>query len=255
MLTTTAYKHFVIVFVACTILCDSNDKRRNHYLQYARDLLKLYVDKSRHIYGSTFVVYNVHSLVHVADDATKFNCSLNDLSAFPFENYLQTLKYYVRNSKNPTAQVVKRIEEIEWHNNEENLTSGYRYISTKPKDNCFILKSEDYVFIKEKRPDGYYLCDIVKQRHTESFFKDPCDSKIINVAFVKNPYRSKRKLLQVNELSRKVVCLSYQNGHVLIPLLHGDEHAKNVSKFVVLGDSQTSYALICYVLQNTHFVL
>ena len=140
VLTTTAYKHFVIVFVACTILCDSNDKRRNHYLQYARDLLKLYVDKSRHIYGSTFVVYNVHSLVHVADDATKFNCSLNDLSAFPFENYLQTLKYYVRNSKNPTAQVVKRIEEIEWHNNEENLTSGYRYINKAQRQLLYLEK-------------------------------------------------------------------------------------------------------------------
>ncbi|WAR00574.1 hypothetical protein MAR_024946, partial [Mya arenaria] len=39
-----------------------------------------------------FVVYNVHLLIHLSDDFRNFGCSLNDISGFPFENHLQSIK-------------------------------------------------------------------------------------------------------------------------------------------------------------------
>ena len=44
------------------------------------------------IYGSTFTVYNVHNLLHLHEDVSFFNCSLNDVSAFQFKNHLQVIK-------------------------------------------------------------------------------------------------------------------------------------------------------------------
>ena len=75
------------------------------------ELLLYFVHEASRIYGDTFTVYNVHGLVHLADDL-QFKCSLNDLSAFPFENYFQRLKKYVRNGNNPVVQLAKRLHEL-----------------------------------------------------------------------------------------------------------------------------------------------
>lgn len=39
------------------------------------------------VYGDDMAVYNVHCLVHLANEAKKID-SLDNISAFPFENFL-----------------------------------------------------------------------------------------------------------------------------------------------------------------------
>jgi hypothetical protein len=73
-------------------MLDTNDDRRNAYLPYARELITHFVQGCEAIYGNTFVVYNVHNLLHLPDDVEFFQTSLNDISCFPFENYMQQLK-------------------------------------------------------------------------------------------------------------------------------------------------------------------
>jgi hypothetical protein len=51
--------------------------------------------KMQLIYRSSTIVYNVHSPLHVADDALNYGC-LDNVSAFRFENYLQHIKKMVR---------------------------------------------------------------------------------------------------------------------------------------------------------------
>lgn len=52
--------------------------------------------------------FNVHSLLHLADDAAEYGC-LDNISCFPFENYLGHLKRIVlQNSTRPAAQLMKR---------------------------------------------------------------------------------------------------------------------------------------------------
>eukprot|EP00111_Clytia_hemisphaerica_P013185 TCONS_00038712-protein len=109
ILNPTMYTHFLSLSVAVSILLSSDSKKRNHYLRYAGKLLKYFVANCKKLYGSTFTVYNVHNLQHIADDVKNYNCSLNEISAFPFENFLQTLKKMVRNSKSPLIQVSNRL--------------------------------------------------------------------------------------------------------------------------------------------------
>ena len=56
--------------------------------------------------AAVFLVYNVHGLLHLADDARRFGASV-----FPFENFLGQLK---RKAQNPIAQIVRRV--VEMHN-------------------------------------------------------------------------------------------------------------------------------------------
>jgi hypothetical protein len=83
------FENFLCFSVAASILLSET---RVEMIEYARKLLVCFVQQSEKLYGSTFVVYNVHSLIHVADDVLFHGCTLNKISCFPFENYLQKLK-------------------------------------------------------------------------------------------------------------------------------------------------------------------
>lgn len=63
--------------------------------------------------------YNVHALIHIADDVEHYGSSLNGINAFQFENHLRGLKKGVRKAQNPISQVAKRIAGMENYQNVE----------------------------------------------------------------------------------------------------------------------------------------
>lgn len=83
------YEHFVSLSLALRILLEESSGVRSSYLEYSKALLRYFVDKSRELYGSTFPVYNIHSLSHFGQDSLYYNKQLDDISSFPFENYFQ----------------------------------------------------------------------------------------------------------------------------------------------------------------------
>ena len=84
-----------------------NNKSTSESYGYAEKLLKCFVkDVSEH-YGDEQLVYNVHSLIHLADDARKYG-SLNTISCFLFERFLGHLKSVVCRPQNPISQIVRR---------------------------------------------------------------------------------------------------------------------------------------------------
>lgn len=54
--------------------------------------------------------HNVHIIQHLADDVIKFG-SLNNFSAFPFENYMQSIKKKLRTGVKPLQQLIRRYAE------------------------------------------------------------------------------------------------------------------------------------------------
>ena len=91
-----------------SILLDEDKINNSDAVSYARKLLCWFSENCVEVYGDLFAVYNVHALRHLADDVVHHKCSLNQLSAFRFENYMQQLKKMVRISNSPIAQIVKR---------------------------------------------------------------------------------------------------------------------------------------------------
>ena len=106
------YQNFVTLSVAINCLLSPDFAGKVEYQNYAEKLLINFVLNFKQIYGASQLVYNVHSLIHLAQDCRKFGV-LDNVSAFPYENYLGMLKKWVRRPQNPIAQIVCRIAEKE----------------------------------------------------------------------------------------------------------------------------------------------
>lgn len=81
--------HFNALHCAIRILCHKTDCIANN--EYAKDLLIYFVKQSKHLYGQEFVIFNVHSLIHLSNDVAKFG-HLDSFSSFPFESFLFKIK-------------------------------------------------------------------------------------------------------------------------------------------------------------------
>lgn len=83
----------MVLNIAMTILLSID---MGIYVDYAQELLKYFVQNFELIYGKHFVSHNVHALIHITDDNKNYG-PLDNISAFPFENYMKTLKKMLKN--------------------------------------------------------------------------------------------------------------------------------------------------------------
>ena len=130
------YNHFMVFSVAmCILVCPKTAVDHN---RYAHDLLVYFVEQGLNLYGPEFLVYNVHSLIHIASDAVLYK-GLDNCSAFPYENYLHHLKRLVRSGRHPLVQLVKRLGELD---NFKFVDKHKQHkISLKRPNNAYILSN------------------------------------------------------------------------------------------------------------------
>ncbi|KAK6493020.1 hypothetical protein HHUSO_G2484, partial [Huso huso] len=236
------YYHFLMLHVGITILC--SPLLCTQYCDYAEELLVLFVQQFASVYGN-IVVYNIHGLVHLANDVRKFG-PLQNFSAFPFENYLQIIKRMIRKPKYPLQQVIRRLSEKKCAGQSKQLKRGCKkeHFSGPLPANilpCFRQFKElhmDTFMISVNTGDNAILVDqniflvkniivvddvtsLVCQKFSVKvpFFQYPVDSLKINIAFVKDPQHYIVHL-PVPDISAKVVLLPYNDGFVAFPLNH-----------------------------------
>jgi len=89
------YNNFLMLSLASSILISNQYTKFDNYISYAEDLIKYFIKNLIKIYGSDFISHNIHSLLHLSDCVRLFG-SLDEFSAFAFENYMQKLKKYIR---------------------------------------------------------------------------------------------------------------------------------------------------------------
>ena len=99
------YKHFMLLCVAMRILLCN--RLREQYIDTAEDMLKLFVERFKEIYGPSQITYNVHSMIHLAQDA-RWHGDLNTVNAFPFESHLGRMRKTLRRHGRVLQQLVKR---------------------------------------------------------------------------------------------------------------------------------------------------
>ena len=143
------YDLYLKLAVAMIILHTENEVKRNRYLPFARALLIEFIRDSGHVLGQDYVVYNVHCLCHVPDDVEHFKSSVNALSAFAYENHLQSIKKLVKGPTNPIAQVFSRLTEMTRQNFYRHKKVLQTCVSTRSQDSVFLLQdTSEFVFVQ-----------------------------------------------------------------------------------------------------------
>ena len=105
------YHHFLKLCVAMRMML--YPKLNKNAVKICTNLLEGFSFQCPHLYGKSFMSYNVHSLIHLIDDYTNYG-SLDNISCFPFESYLGLLKSVVCSGFKPLQQIAVRA----FHENE-----------------------------------------------------------------------------------------------------------------------------------------
>lgn len=245
------YENYMLFHCAITILCSIKHINKIG-IDFAHELLVMFIKHSQDVYGLQFLIYNVHMLCHLCDDVRLYGV-LDNYSAFPFENYLGSLKRLVKSPKKPLQQIVKRLKEIELS------TSFLNYASKEvsvfyphdfgPKPNvdnvydCFkkavykhfaiyvfdYRKSDCYCFTKNNKVieiHNILRCDYKKSLFVyckeftlyNSYYMYPINSIAIDVFKVSN--LSDLKILAMEDIVSKCVVIPEKDYFVSLPIVH-----------------------------------
>ena len=118
------YEHMLTLHVAVKIL--SSERFCIQFNAYAKSLLQVFVENASRLYGKTFITYNIHNLVHLAEDVMMFG-PLYSFSAYVFENKLGTIKRLLRKSEKPLEQIIKRLAELQQNSSPNVSTSDSKF--------------------------------------------------------------------------------------------------------------------------------
>lgn len=251
------YSNFIDLSVAIRLLLSPSLCEK--YLDFAAHLLKHFVDSFGTLYGRNQLVYNVHSLIHLPEDAKRYGV-LDAVSSFKYESYLGRLKKLVRRPQFPCKQIVRRVFEhhdcrseskkndatsnsnCERHSlfrqthMEGPLPISFRHcmqfkqyhqtnylIATTTGDNCFVVAGKIGLIkniLREGNDDSCNGYVVFEEfERLESFFTDPLDSSILSIYCVQK-LSGIRTVCPVAGVETKCVLLPYKNVFVAMPQMH-----------------------------------
>lgn len=211
VLSKECYQHFLALNIAMRILLGSD---LSQYLNFAKQLLEYFVKTFQVLYGKQFVSHNIHGLLHLTDDYIK-NGPLDSCSAFPFENYVKSLKSMLRKHEKPLQQVIKRYEEQceigNWKNkNEQNIN----FNSNKP--NCYVITHRGEIV---RMVEMLNSSIIGHKFNVKDLYDIPIKSSKLDIYIVKN---LSNDLVQfsITDVKQKLLIFDYENKQVVVPILH-----------------------------------
>lgn len=251
------YINFLELHIATNILLNPKLCKQEIMRENSRKLYTHFVESVAVIYGNNFITHNFHGLTHIVDDADHFlniidNFSLNDISAFPFENFLQKMKNLIRGPSKPLEQIGKRLaerfsaditkkrtgkEEVSYPKNschrngpllalcsepqyskaifpDFKITTQQcdRYCGTEEGD---IIETHNICWCQEKKS-----MVIVGKKFTDKtyYYSNPLSSTELGIFRVKT--QSSWKSWTISKITKKFVCLPFKGGYVAFPLLH-----------------------------------
>ncbi|KAJ8666662.1 hypothetical protein QAD02_008324 [Eretmocerus hayati] len=166
----------------------------------AKELMILYVDEMRELYGDHNIIYCVHNCIHLPDDVLRHS-SLDSFSAFTFENHLRFVRKNVRQGNQVLSQVTKR-------SNEQAIVAMSRS-RTKLKEKLMMKPSEFYLTNQLKKatlPDGYENAyKFIKCTHftlTSSIPNNCCyltDGSLVSIQYICEESGTGQKVILYNE--------------------------------------------------------
>lgn len=205
---------------------------------YANSLLMYFVSNYENIYGEDYLSYNVHNLIHLANNVHRFG-SLDNFSCFKYENYMQKIKNKLHRSGKPLEELANRVfEELQLsiqpchmkkylvNYTKKNEISHIQFktkIAINEFDNCALLYDMSVIFImKIFEENGIVFIHAQRFLNLKSLFTTPCPSEKLGIFVIPNITSFDVIKISVTQIQRKCVKLKFleSNSYVTIPLLH-----------------------------------
>ena len=233
------YNMIMLYFVAITLL--TREDLYSKYIDYAEQLLLLFVKDCDANFGKEFIVSYLHNLIHLAEKVRRFG-PLDKFSGFIFKNYLQVLKKAVKNSTNPLQQIYNRLSEIDNFlisspvasmktklvPNKKTLdnlffkaTYNGTIFSINNKDNFFLLKEKSVVSIDHFKLESDQLINFVCKKFCNPIplFTYPCSSEKLSIyLFTPIKQNALQYTYNIDRIHMKGVVLPLENNVVFIQL-------------------------------------
>lgn len=232
------YDNFLLFACAIRILVDP--VLLKNYSTDAEKLLRMFVKHSSKIYGQTFVVYNVHHLIHLVADCL-LHGNLEEFSAFKFESFLGYMKNLLHAPGNTLSQIVCRTMEkaiiprlcysvntVSFEQRHEMGPTlncqGEQYKKIRTCNKIFCVRSSD-AYCLTKSNEIVEIVNIIKSNDGETYligrqlkeksnlFLYPFPSSYINI-FIVSALES-IKIWRLDDVKQKVVLLPLpeKDGH------------------------------------------
>ena len=135
------YHNYLLFSVGIHILV--NPSTCAQYCEFSNKLLVSFVEHFGQLYGSDRISYNVHGLVHLSAEARQFGV-LDNISAFPFENFLGKLKKLVRKPNFPLQQVSSYLQDQNFMYNTRPSSGSLKRLHTEGPTTNDISVVEQY---------------------------------------------------------------------------------------------------------------
>jgi len=235
------YKNFMLISCGmyillsqehCVELCDQAQTVLTNFCHHFGDL-----------YGKEFLSYNVHSVVHLADES-RLHGVLDNVSCFVFENYLGKIKKLLRKPNDPLQQVVKRVSEmctdapltqskrlqkphhdgpIPSHLNHfqqfrEFHQTGFT-VSLDEKNSCVLINGKPAIVRNFLQNDDKWMVVYQFFSDIQCFYTYPFPSDRLGIFSVSSNLQE-LAVAPTSRITRK--CCYFKDGlqHIVVPLLH-----------------------------------
>lgn len=106
------YDHFLCLSVSIRILSHPELVKKSSFLNYANQLLTIFVRDFEVIYGAKYIHHNVHNLLHLTGDVERYG-PIDNFSAFRFENHMMKIKKMI-NPYNKLLNVFQKLKVIHY---------------------------------------------------------------------------------------------------------------------------------------------
>lgn len=192
------------------------------------------------VYGRGNISYNVHSIIHLHQDAKKYGV-VDNFSSFPFENYLQHIKKIVQPGHSPLIQLYNRIiEERKCDLLNPHLTIQYPFLDGDHfkgplPNNINISNITQYLILITQH---FTIC--VSHKNQRSTKKDDCviiSSDVVGIV---------QNILKINEKIH-LLCTTFQ---YVIPLYNEPCSSKSVCMFEC---SKLSSSFTLFLMEDIRF--
>jgi hypothetical protein len=208
------FEHFLLYHTAMYILI-SNCSGKDEWINFAENLLCRFVEDIPRLYSKELLVYNVHSLLHLCEDV-RIHGSLDNFSAFSFENFMSKLKRNIRTNSNHLSQVVRRLMEANSFSSlESNLSRQTKWkMSVSSRDSCFMTDDGRFCLLTTVSPS--LKCKYFRILGNVKYY--PVDSTKLGIFNVKIVDQEEETVQQVRLVKKCILLPSSDDLYVCIPL-------------------------------------